>query len=97
MMTLFEFIFIFLTYLAVIPTTFYITEVKGLPKAFQWKPWICNLCLTFWTLIAISLVIGLSFNLYYFMGTGIILAIFTAIAMWKNQKDNTIKIEETND
>ncbi|WP_295590189.1 hypothetical protein [uncultured Methanobrevibacter sp.] len=42
--------------------------------------------------MGISLVIGLSFDWYYFMFSGIILAILTAIAMHIDQKNKTIKV-----
>ncbi len=89
---IFEFIFIFLIYFFVIPVVFYWTEVKQLPKWLRFPPFNCRKCLTFWTLIGISLVIGLSFELYWFMGTGIIMAILTAIAMTVEQRNKTIKL-----
>lgn len=81
-----------LAYFAVIPIVFYFTEVKPLPEWLRFPPFNCRKCLTFWTLIGISLVIGLSFGLYWFMGTGIVLAILTAIAMTVEQKNKTIKV-----
>lgn len=81
-----------LVYFAVIPIVFYWTEVKQLPEWLRFPPFNCRKCLTFWTLIGISLVIGLSFELYWFMGTGIVLAILTAIAMTVEQKNKTIKL-----
>ena len=81
-----------LAYFAVIPIVFYFTEVKQLPEWLRFPPFNCRKCLTFWTLIGISLVIGLSFELYWFMGTGIVLAILTAIAMTVEQKNKTIKL-----
>lgn len=81
-----------LAYFAVIPIVFYFTEVRQLPEWLRFPPFNCRKCLTFWTLIGISLVIGLSFELYWFMGTGIVLAILTAIAMTVEQKNKTIKL-----
>ena len=81
-----------LAYFAVIPIVFYWTEVRQLPEWLRFPPFNCRKCLTFWTLIGISLVIGLSFELYWFMGTGIVLAILTAIAMTVEQKNKTIKL-----
>lgn len=81
-----------LVYFAVIPIVFYFTEVRQLPEWLRFPPFNCRKCLTFWTLIGISLVIGLSFELYWFMGTGIVLAILTAIAMTVEQKNKTIKL-----
>lgn len=82
----------FIIYLIVVPVVYYWTEVRRLPKWLQFPPFHCRKCLTFWTLIGISLVIGLSFNWDYFMISGIILAIMTAIAMHVDQKNKTIKV-----
>ncbi len=82
----------FIIYLIVVPVVYYWTEVRRLPKWLQFPPFHCRKCLTFWTLIGISLVIGLSFNWEYFMISGIILAIMTAIAMHVDQKNKTIKV-----
>ena len=76
--------------------TYFITEVKGVPQWLDFKPWNCNTCLTFWTLIAIYttlLLIG-----YTWAGIGgIIMAILNAIAMYINQRNKTITIEDTKD
>ena len=73
--------------------TYFITEVKGVPKWLDYKPFNCSLCSCFWTLIAIYttlLIIG-----YNWAGIGgIILAILNALAMWINQKKKTEKIED---
>lgn len=82
----------FLIYLGVIPVVFYFTEVRQLPEWLRFPPFNCRKCLTFWTLIGISLVIGLPFELYWLMGTGIIMAILTAIAMTVEQRNKTIKL-----
>jgi uncharacterized membrane protein len=82
----------FIIYLIVVPVVYYWTEVRRLPEWLQFPPFHCRKCLTFWTLIGISLVIGLSFNWEYFMISGIILAIMTAIAMHVDQKNKTIKV-----
>lgn len=92
-----EFFIIFLIYMTVLPVVYYLTEVKGMPRWLNFKPFSCRKCLTFWSLISISVAVGLSFEMYYLMSTGIVMAILTAIAMEVHQKNNTIKIEETND
>lgn len=88
----FQFILVFIIYLIIIPLAYYVTEVKQLPVWLQWKPWTCRLCLSFWGLLFSYTALGLSFNIWYFMITGIILSIFTAIAMYKDQKEKTIRI-----
>ena len=69
-----------------------VTEVWGLPEWLQYKPWNCKICLTFWSLLATYLSIGLIFNLYITLIGGIALAIMNALAMWIDQKNKTIRI-----
>lgn len=69
-----------------------VTEVWGLPEWLQYKPWNCKICLTFWSLLATYLSIGLIFNLYITLIGGIALAIMNALAMWIDQKNKTVKI-----
>ena len=69
-----------------------VTEIWGLPEWLQYKPWNCKICLTFWSLLATYLSIGLIFNLYITLIGGIALAIMNALAMWIDQKNKTVKI-----
>jgi len=74
---------------------YWLTEVKGLPEWLDYKPFSCNLCLTFWTLMGIYTTLWLSFVcLFYMTMYGYTLTILNAIAMWVDQKDKTIKIED---
>jgi hypothetical protein len=72
--------------------TWKITEVWGLPEWLDYKPFNCKLCLTFWSLLAAYLSIGLIFQAYITLIGGIVLAILNAIAMWIDQRNKTIKI-----
>lgn len=72
--------------------TYQITEVWGLPTWLNYKPFNCQLCLTFWTLLAVYLTVGFALEAWVTMYGGIALAILNAIAMWINQKNKTIKI-----
>lgn len=74
--------------------TYKITDEWGLPKWLDYKPFNCYLCLTFWTLLAVYLTIGLIFNLKITLFVGVIIAVLNAIAMYINQKNKTIKIDE---
>lgn len=74
--------------------TYKITDEWGLPKWLDYKPFNCYLCLTFWTLLAVYLTIGLIFNLKITLFVGIIIAVLNAIAMYIDQKNKTIKIDE---
>ena len=80
-------LFILIRYLA-----WKVTEVWGLPEWLQYKSWNCKICITFWSLLATYLSIGLIFNLYITLIGGIALAIMNALAMWIDQKNKTIKI-----
>lgn len=72
--------------------TFNITEVWELPKWLNFKPFNCNLCLTFWTLIALYTTLWILG--YWWTGiSGIILAILNAIAMYIDQKKKTVEIK----
>lgn len=73
---------------------YWLTEVKGLPAWLQYKPFECRMCLTFWSLMGIYITLWLSFSCLYIAIYGILLAILNAIAMWIDQKDKTIKIED---
>jgi hypothetical protein len=92
METFFEFIAMMLIFFIVNYGTYYVTEVKGLPTWLQYKPWICRLCLTFWTLIFTYTAIWLSFACLYLGIGGILLASMNALAMYIHQRNNTIKI-----
>lgn len=72
--------------------TYQITDVWGLPAWLSYKPFSCYLCLTFWSLLAVYLTVGLIFQAYITMIGGIILTVLNAIAMWYDQKNKTIKI-----
>ncbi len=73
--------------------TYNITEVWRLPKWLQYKPFSCNTCLTFWTLVGIYttiLIIG-----YTWTGiSGLILAVLNAIAMYIDQRNKTIDVNQ---
>lgn len=85
---------VFILFFIINYLSWYITEVKGLPQWLQYKPWICRLCLTFWSLIAVYCTIWASFQCLYIGTVGIALAIMNAIAMYIDQKNNTVKIED---
>ena len=78
-------------FLAIKYFTYKLTEVWGLPKWLDYRPWNCNTCCTFWTLVAIYttlLIIG-----YTWLGiSGLIMAVLNAIAMYIDQKQKTESI-----
>lgn len=90
--TLFEFIFVFVIFFTVSYVAYYITEKRGLPDWLQYKPWICRLCLTFWSLVFIYSAIWASFSCLYLGIIGNLLASMNALAMWIDQKNKTIKL-----
>lgn len=70
---------------------------KNYPKWLDYQPFNCEVCATFWSLLAIYLTVGLVFNLWWTMIGGMILAILNAIAMKIDEKNKTIKIEDYDD
>ena len=89
---LLQVIFILLIFFPIRYITYMVTDVWGVPKWIDYKPFSCNLCLTFWYLIGIYLSVGLIFNLYITLFGGISLAILNAIAMYIDQRNKTIRI-----
>jgi hypothetical protein len=93
MSVLIEILIVFTLFFAVNYLAWLITEKWGLPEWLQYKPWSCRLCLTFWSLIFIYSTIWLSFSCLIGI-VGNILAILNALAMWIDQKQKTIKLED---
>lgn len=87
-----QFAIIPVVFLAVRYMSYYITEVKGLPEWLDYKPFNCNLCLTFWSLVAIYLALWFAFGLTYTGVAGMVLAGMNALAMWIDQRNKTVKI-----
>lgn len=92
MFNLLQVILILALFIPVRYIAYQVTEVWGLPVWLNYKPWNCKLCLTFWSLLAVYLVVGLIFKLWITLGGGIALAILNAAAMYIDQKNKTIKI-----
>lgn len=65
---------------------------KNYPKWLDYRPFNCEVCCTFWSLLVIYLTVGLVFNLWWTMIGGMILSLLNAIAMKVNQKSKTIKV-----
>ena len=68
------------------------TNQENYPSWLDYKPFNCELCCTFWTLLSLYLAIGFLFSLYITLIGGIVLTILNAIAMYINQRQKTIKI-----
>ena len=92
MVTLFNFVITLVIFFSVNYGAYWLTEVRGLPDWLQYKPWICRLCLTFWSLMGVYIAIWVSFSCLVIGIAGILLAIMNALAMWIDQKNKTIKI-----
>lgn len=92
MFNLLQVILILALFIPVRYIAYQVTEVWGLPVWLNYKPWNCKLCLTFWSLLAVYLAVGLIFKLWITLGGGIALAILNAVAMYIDQKNKTIKI-----
>lgn len=67
---------------------------ENYPEWLNYKPFNCETCCTFWTLLTVYLTLGLSFKIYITLIGGIILAVLNAIAMYVDQMNKTIKIED---
>lgn len=92
-MTIIEILLIPTLFLIVTAICYWITEYDKVPRWLHYKPFICNKCLTFWSLLGV----GISMFLLDFIVTGValvVLGILNAIAKHKDEKDNTIKIED---
>ena len=70
---------------------------ENYPVWLNYQPFNCEVCATFWSLLAIYLTVGLVFQWWWTMIGGMILAVLNAIAMWVNKKNKTIKIEDYDD
>lgn len=87
-----QFVLMTLAFFVVKYCTYVATEEIGMPRWLNFKPFNCNKCLSTWTLAGVYTVLGLSFDWYYLMIGGIILAILNGIAMEIDQRNKTIKI-----
>ena len=94
MWILFEFILTGIIFFAVGYFSWWFTEKDKVPNFLDFRPFSCRLCLNFWLLVAIYVALGISFNLWVMLIAGVILAILNAIAMWVNQRNKTIKLED---
>lgn len=63
-----------------------------IPEWLNYKPYICEMCLGFWSLSSIYLALALIFNYLFFLGN--ILTILDTIAQYVHIKNNTIKSED---
>lgn len=87
-----QFVLMILAFFTIKYGAYVMTEEVGMPRWLNYQPWICDLCLTFWSLIFTYTILGLSFGWYYLMVGGIILAVLNAVAMKIHQRNNTIKL-----
>lgn len=94
---LLQFIGVFVIFLLSNYFTWWFTEKANVPEFLEYAPFSCRLCLTFWLLVGIYIAIGISYKLWIVLIAGIILAALNAIAMWVNQKNKTVKIEDLDD
>lgn len=92
MMNILQIILIFAVFFPVKYLVYKWTNQKNYPQWLDFKPWNCELCATFWTLLTIYLSMGLGFGLHITLIGGIILAAMNALAMYINQRQKTIRI-----
>lgn len=73
--------------------TFQLTEVWGLPRWLNYKPWNCAMCSCFWSLVAIYTTIWIMG--YWWTGIGgLILAILNGVAMYIDQRKKTVDVNQ---
>lgn len=89
-----QFLIVFVLFFIVVPVVYYLTEVKGMPKWLDYKPFNCRLCCTFWTLLFGYIMIGIIFSFYITLIAGVLLAFLNSYAMWLYQKEHTVFIDE---
>lgn len=89
-----QFLIVFVLFFIVVPVVYYLTEVKGMPKWLDYKPFNCRLCCTFWTLLFGYIMIGIIFSFYITLIAGVVLAFLNAYAMWLYQKEHTVSVLE---
>lgn len=87
-----QFVLMTLTFFVVKYGAYVLTEEIEMPRWLDYQPFNCNKCLSTWSLVGVYTVLGLSFDWYYLMIGGIILAILNGIAMEIDQRNKTIKI-----
>lgn len=93
-MNIFQVLLILLLFFPLKWTAWKMTEEWGMPEWLQFKPWNCNLCLTFWTLLFTYVAVGILFSLWITLMGGVSLTIMNALAMWIDQRNKTVKIED---
>lgn len=64
------------------------------PRWLDYKPFNCEKCFSFWSLIATYLAVGLVFKLWVTLIVGIVLSILNAIAMYIDDRNKIVKIDE---
>ena len=74
--------------------SWWVTEKNKVPSFLDYQPFKCNKCLEFWLLVGLYITLGISFSLWVVLIAGIVLAILNAIAMWVNEKNKTISVDE---
>lgn len=91
--TIIEILLIPTLFVLITAFTYWLTEYDKIPKWLHYKPFICNKCLTFWTLLGV----GISLFLLDFIVTGValvVLGILNAIARQIDEKNNTVSISD---
>lgn len=98
LITLIQLFVTFIVYGGLVYLTHQATEVYGMPKWLDFKPFSCWKCLLFWSQVFTHSIIYLlsSFTWHITFALGLILAILTALAMFANENDRTLTEEDLN-
>lgn len=64
------------------------------PKALMYKPFTCDKCFTFWTMLLIYSIGGTLTESWYFLGLGLLLTVLNVIAMAVAERTQTVSIND---
>lgn len=92
--TLIEILSILVVFLCVRYLSHKATYNGWMPSWLSYKPFTCDTCLTFWSLLAIYASMGLVLGWWTAAIGGMVLAVLNAIAMVVDQRDKTVKVED---
>ena len=94
MMNLIKIIITLILFVITKTITYYITENNKIPMPFQYRPFTCYKCLSFWSNMSIYTIIGFCLSEWLIMGVGITITILDTIAFIYHEKNDIMTIEQ---
>ena len=92
-----QLILVLVTFIVIKLGAWYVTEKGRIPEFLHYEPYICYRCLGFWLLTALYMASGLVCHLWLMMSVGMLITILDTIALTIHIKNNTVKIDLTNE